>query len=350
MKRILSFLSLGVSLLFSCTGPSETGISHYNQFKEEKNITGQEVSLDSVFYRYLYRVAIKENMAILMDLHPNEYFYHVYSYPDWQFIASFGKRGEGPEEVLSADGVRFHSPDSIYTLDANRMIVTRWTLSPEAKIVSRVEDIPLNKSLIRSLDFYRTDKNFLIPNYSGECRYHEVSHDGQSIQDIGEIPTEEHKENRNVALAQAWRTFTDYNPKNNIYALVTQLGEVVEIHNLKTGKQIVLYGPAGEPRYKEHKGESFPNGIKGFTDVQVTDKYIYALFDGMSWEERHQYYKRGEEAPNGGHFIYMFDLKGKPIRKYILDKNIMGFEIDEKRNLLIATCAESDEPIILYNL
>ena len=125
---------------------------------------------------------------------------------------------------------------------------------------------------------------------------------------------------------------------------------MVEIHNLKTGKQIVLYGPAGEPRYKEHKGESFPNGIKGFTDVQVTDKYIYALFDGMSWEERHQYYKRGEEAPNGGHFIYMFDLKGKPIRKYILDKNIMGFEIDEKRNMLIATCAESDEPIILYNL
>ncbi|MBQ8529986.1 MAG: hypothetical protein IJ430_02330 [Parabacteroides sp.] len=349
MRYLLSILCIGICFSFLKNSFFNERYNRYKTFPEERKVTTQEISLQTDF-RYPYRIAIKENMAILMDLHPNEYFYHVYSYPDWQPIATFGKRGEGPKEVLSADGIRFYSSDSIYTLDANRMIITRWTLSPEAKAVSRAEDIPLNKSLIRSLDFYRTDKNFLIPNYSGECRYHKVSHDGQSIQNIGKIPTEEHKENRDVALAQAWRTFTDYNPKNDIYVLVTQLGEVIEVHNLKTEKQFVIYGPGGEPAFKKVLGEGIPTGIKGFMDVQVTDQAIYAIFDGLSWEERKKYQVQGKRPPEGGHFLYQFDLAGNPIRKYTIDKNIYGLEIDEKKNQVIATCLESDSPIVTFQL
>ena len=34
------------------------------------------------------------------------------------------------------------------------------------------------------------------------------------------------------ALAQAWRSFIDYNPDNGILAMATQLGEAIEIYNL----------------------------------------------------------------------------------------------------------------------
>lgn len=350
MKHLLSLLLyIGSICLYACADSSESGISSYAEFPEERRVSAQEIAVDSTFYRYPYRVRIKDDLAIMLDLHPDGYYYHLFTYPDWQLITPFGKRGEGPQEVLSADGVRFYAVDSIYTLDANRMKVTRWMFSKEEKAVKQVEEILLDKSLIRPLDFYRTDKYFLMPAYSGECRYHEVSHDGQSYQNVGTIPTETHPE-KNVALAQAWRSFTDYNPTHQLYVLATQLGEVLEINNLKTGKQIVKYGPNGEPRFKEAHGESFPNGIKGFVDVKITDRYIYAIFDGLSWEEREKYYKEGKEAPKGGHFIYVFDHKGNPVRKYTLDVNILGFDIDEERNQAIATSGETEHPLVLIRL
>jgi hypothetical protein len=43
-----------------------------------------------------------------MDLHGTDYFCHVFHYPGFRYFASFGKRGEAPEEMLSAENIRWH--------------------------------------------------------------------------------------------------------------------------------------------------------------------------------------------------------------------------------------------------
>ena len=349
MKYLLSIFFIGICCSFLWGIFRKDRYECYDTFPEEKKIVSQEIPLSTDF-RFPYRITIKEGFAILMDLHPESYYYHLFTYPGWQPVAAFGKRGEGPKELLSADGVQFISMDSIYTLDANRMLISRWAFSATTQSVERVEDISLDKELIRSLDFYRTEQQFLIPNYTGQCRYHEVSHTGKKLHDVGTIPTETYTNQKNVALAQAWRTFADYHPKNRIYALVTQLGEVLEIYHLESGKRIVKYGPGGEPRFIETSGRGIPMGIKGFMDVRVTERYIYAIFDGLSWDERRKYQERGEIPPEGGHFLYQFDLKGNPVRKYVLDRNIYGLEIDEKNNRVIAVSVEGEHPIITFQL
>lgn len=351
MKFFLSILLIGISALLSCCGSPDSLYPRYTSFPNEKAVTAQEISPDTVSYRYPYRVTVRDRVAIIMDLHNDSHFFYAFTYPDWKPIAPFGKRGEAPEEMLSAEMFQFCSLDSIWTLDANKMQITRWSVSPTEKRVFRVEEIALNKNLVRSLDFYRTDWGFLITGYLGDCRYHEVDFSGNPIKNIGKIPTEtNYEKEQNPALAQAWRSFTDYNPKNGIYAMVTQLGETLEIYNLKTDSHTVLYGPGGEPQFKDMRGESIPKGIKGFTDIQVTDRYIYAVFDGMSWKERDAYNKQGKEPPKGGHYIYVYDIDGNPIRKYILDKAIFGIYINEETNTAIATSAESDSPIVTFNL
>lgn len=351
MRNILYILLIGISALISCSGPSDPLYPRYAIFPEEKTITTQEISIDSVFFRFPYRVTAKDSIAIIMDLHNDSHYFYSFTYPDWKPIAPFGKRGEGPEEMLSAEMFQFCSPDSIWALDANRMQITRWAVSIAEKKVSRMEEIALDKSLVRSLDFYRTNSAFLITDYLGECRYHKVNHNGKPIEKIGKIPTETYYEQDiHPALAQAWRSFTDYSPKNEIYAMVTQLGETIEIYNLKEYTHKVIYGPGGEPLFEEKGGEAIPNGIKGFMDIQVTDRYIYAIFDGMSWEERDKFYQRGEAPPKGGHYLYVFDTNGTPVRKYILDKNIFGIHINETTNTCIATCVESNNPILTFKL
>ena len=81
-----------------------------------------------------------------------------------------------------------------------------------------------------------------------------------------------------VALAQGWRSFMDYNPKNGILAMVTQLGEVIEIFNLKTGEHRVYYGPHGEPLFHISQGYGLPIGIMGFHDVKVTRTFDLCSF------------------------------------------------------------------------
>ena len=93
----------------------------------------QDIDLEPVYFRYPYRIEIRDSLAVILDLHNDSHYLYAFTYPDWQPIAPFGRRGEGPEELLSADRVRLCAPDSVWVLDANRMQISRWAIDPEAK-------------------------------------------------------------------------------------------------------------------------------------------------------------------------------------------------------------------------
>lgn len=241
MKRFAYILSIGISAIISCTDSPGTYYPRYSTFPNEKAISARVIELDTALFRYPFRVAVKDSIAIVMDLQNADNYFHAFTYPNWKHIVSFGKRGEGPEEMLSAETFQFNSLDSIYALDANKMQISRWAISAKDHSATRQEVIRLDKNLIRSLDFCATDSCFLIPDYLGEHRYWQVDYSGKPIRSIGKIPTEKDLASEiRPALAQAWRSFIDYNPHNGILAMVTQLGESIEIYNTKENTHTVL--------------------------------------------------------------------------------------------------------------
>ena len=342
-------LVLGIA---SCSGSFGEQHPRYSTFPKEEKIIAQVITIDTILFRYPYRVTVREGVAVVLDLHNLDHYLHAFTYPEWKHITSFGKRGEGPEEMLSAETFQFNSLDSIWSLDANKMEITRWSISVENGTAERVEEVNLDKALIRSLDFHATDSGFIVPDYMGTKRYWQIDKKGVASQSYGTIPTEkETKESTRPALAQAWRSFIDYNPTNGILAMVTQLGEVVEVHNLKENKHTILYGPEGEPKFKKaSNGNGIPSGIMGFSDVKVTDNYIYAVFQGRKFKDIKAAYQRGEKPESGGRYIYVFDLQGTPVKKYILDRPIYGIDINEQTNTITATEVDSDNPIIEFKI
>ena len=84
-------------------------------------------------------------------------------------------------------------------------------------------------------------------------------------------------------------------------------------HNLKNNTHIVLYGPNGEPNFEISNGYSIPTGIMGFSDVEVTDKYIYTVFHGRSFKEIARKIMKGAPSIDGGKYIYVFSLSGEPV-------------------------------------
>lgn len=116
--------------------------------------------------------------------------------------------------------------------------------------------------------------------------------------------------------------------------MVTQLGEVMEIFNLKTGEHYVYYGPHGEPLFHISQGYGLPIDIMGFHDVKVTEHLIYAVFQGISFKEIARSEKQGIHLPDGGSKLYTFTLTGLPVKCYELSKPVCGIWVDEvKKNI-----------------
>ena len=168
---------------------------------------------------------------------------------------------------------------------------------------------------------------------------------------MGEIPStnEEALMQARPALAQAWRSFIDYNPRNGVLAAVTQLGEILEIYDLKDSTHVVRIGPNGEPKFKVSEGYGIPTGIMGFCDVQVTNDAIYAVFQGRTFKEIAEAAQKGDMT-DGGRYIYVFNLTGEPLGKYELDHVIYGMFVDEQCRTIVATDVNRDEPIVDFLL
>lgn len=69
--------------------------------------------------------------------------------------------------------------------------------------------------------------------------------------------------------------------------------------------------------------------IMGFSDIQITDNYIYTVFHGKKFKEIEQTLKQGEITEYRGRNMYVFDLAGNLVRKNILNHAIYGIDINE---------------------
>lgn len=248
----------------------------YSQFPQEKELKGEVIELDTALFRYPFRIRIEGDKAIVLDLHGSDYYGHLFQYPSFRYLSSFGRRGDSPLEMLSMENFRLHN-HTLWTLDANKSELTRLDFSSSGDSLLREETVALDEDIFRPLDFaIYNDTTFVIPDYSGESRFLKVDCKGKLIEKIGTIPTTNKKalQEARPALAQAWRSFLDYNSHNSVLATVTQLGEVVEIYNLKDSTHVIRVGEYDEPEFKVSDGYGIPTGIMGFSDVQVTDDAI----------------------------------------------------------------------------
>lgn len=348
--KSLSLLCLSLCLwLASCAPAPPSGSVVYTSFPSEHRLQGSPVSVDTALFRYPFRVRVQGDRAAVLDLHGTDHFVHLFSYPDFRYVASCARRGEGPEETLSAENIRWKG-DCLQLLDANRSELTVWQEAGDTLV--RRSRVKLDEGLLRALDFVQGgDTAFLVPDYSGDHRFCVVSPQGRLLRRWGVIPTEnaEALQESRPALAQAWRSFLDYNPRNGVLAAATQLGEVLELWNLRDSMHVVLRGPGGEPEFRVSQGYGLPTGIMGFSDVQVGDSAVYAVFHGRAFRDIMQAAQQGETLPDGGKYLYVFSLRGEPLVRYELDHYVYGISVDERTGTFLATDVNRDEPIWKYN-
>lgn len=353
MKKLISLillLTVLVPIAFMITSSKE----EYPEiiFPQKGELQGRIIPLDTILFRYPYRLEIREDRVVIEDLHGQDYFYHLFTYPDFFYLSSFGKRGEGPEEMLTVDDFRWNG-QTLWALDNIKSELVRWELDESRDKMYRAESVKLDKATFRALDFvFYRDSSVLIPNYSGDSRFCQVDENGKLIQKWGEIPTDKPKllKQNSYVFGQGWRSFIDYNPKVGILVAATQFGEVLEVWNAKNGTHQVIKGKLGDPKFDISQSYAIPSGFKGYNDVQITDSAIYIIYEGISMKQSLQAHYQGKPLPQGGTTVRVFSLEGKPLKEYKLDHSISGLWVDEKLGKMWALDVNSDEPIVEYTL
>ena len=332
-------------LLFVSCGmhKEEDSISVFEE--TEKIFSSKTYETEDVYMRYPFRICKKQSRAYVIDIHALENYCHEFEYPNMKYIRSFAKKGTGAGEFLDAENVRANSTNT-WILDANRGKISKFDCEISEK---PIDEINLSKKLLRTLDFdFYNDSVFIVPDYTGESRFCFVDMNGEIIDSFYEIPTRNKDENiANIALAQAWRSFLDYNEENGILALATQLGQVIEFYDLKNKSLVnIFYGTHGEPQFSIAEGYAIPKGIMGYSDIYVGKTHIYAIFWGHSFES---IMNGGQnDTGEGGRYIHQFDLKGNPVKEFILDKHITGFLVDEENRRIIGLDVNQDQPIVEF--
>ena len=340
-KIVIPFI---IILILSCDNNDSSGFS----FEDEVLLVGDELPIqESPYMRYPFKIRKMDSIIYILDLHGTEHYVHSFNYSTLKHINSFATRGGGPNEFLSVENIRINSSKDLLMLDANKEIVRTMHSTQD----SIIRDIKLDKDLIRSLDFaIIDDSTYAIPDYTGEYRLQIIDNKGKIKKSLFKIPLQK-RNNKNVSdivLAQAWRSFIDYNPNNGVLAMATQLGQVLEIYDLKLEKEIkVLYGKYGEPKFASKGVYAVPKGIMGYSDIHVGEEKIYTIFWGHTFKDLQN---NPNKIKDGGNILQVFTIDGKPLKQYKLDRKITGFYIDEINNKLIGLDVNSEQQIVEYNL
>ena len=353
MKKLLSLIILLVLMAIYAFTKSSPKTEHSEiTFPVTEELQGRVIPIDSVFFRYPYRLEVRGDRVVIEDLHGPDHFYHLFTYPDFRHLHSFGQRGEGPEEMQTVDDFRWNG-QTLWALDNIKSELVRWELNDSRDKMLRTELVKLDKATFRALDIVPYQNNsFLIPNYSGDTRFCQVDRNGKLIKKWGEIPTERKNDLQKYpyAFGYGWRSFIDYSPNTGTLVAATQFGEVLEIWNVKNNTHKVLKGKLGEPEFKILPEYAIPTGAIGHNDIQVTNRFIYVIYRGISIKEDMLAHQKGKPLPQGGKTIRVFSLEGEPLKEYKLDHSVSGIWVMEEAGKLWALDVNSDEPLVEYTL
>lgn len=265
------------------------------------------------------------------------------TYFDWQTgkcIGHFGSKGVGKGEFINFNSVSVYD-STLVLFDGNKKecYFIPDVLAPtdyKGVKIEEVEDIVPFKVIALEEDL------LLVTGIIKDGRFALYNGKGHFLSVFGEYPKEGHGSSENSARnAFAYQSHVAYEPYTKVLAIGNAFGEGVSFYNLENTDKPYLIKEifTNPPQCKDSSTKNSSSvvftkeNIMGFVDICSYEKYFIGLFCG---EKR----VRGKEW-KGGNNLFIFDLKGNPIRKITLSKSYLQMSVGGKELVLLGTDNEA---------
>jgi len=262
-------------------------------------------------------------------------------------VIRFGRKGEGVNEFLQPFSFHNIASDSLIGVyDMYKHVLVGLNLRQVKR--GTMEFPVVMKDTLNSIDICPTKFDTYVG--LGFYEYNMLSLNGKNIgrKFFFEYPYKDEQEKHisNRLRGMAYQGVFRSNRSLDRMLFAVRSAPIFFLYSIDRERIVETYKFVGNyPVYKteENKsGRSAPMSAKNkmaFIDAYATDKYIYLLYSGKSYEEV------GMKCFNGN-VIYQMTWLGKPVCKYELDVPISIFCVSDSDDMIYAFAAKGEATLV----
>ncbi|WP_158602663.1 BF3164 family lipoprotein [Proteiniphilum sp. X52] len=326
--------SLVIFVFFSCENNTDslTGL-----FNNTKRLNHNELTYESDYLMGSSgKMLISDSVLITLDYN-NERMFHVFDIKNNKYINNLGVKGQGLNEFLHPYSLIHHSHIDFLSYDLLDNSLKKIRIDSLMKGAIFYEKMISFNSISNSMVIPTKHNHYVGFGLYESNMFKLIDADGEDIGLFMDFPTDKETkkiDHRNVALG--YQGSLAINPDGDKLVYASLYGTILGIYNIKeksvSQEFLLVYDYPQFTVQNEGGSMSSPitkDGISAFTDIYVTDKYIYALYSGKTIS------KLGAKAFEA-QYIYVFNWKGTPLICYHLDIPVNNIAIDPDNKKIYA--------------
>ena len=355
MKNIYALLIISFIFTISCNQDfGRKKIVYYNSFPKSVFLKTEKVyRIQDEIYPML--MGVKDSILVLCDINSDIHFY-TYTVPNIKYRGSFGKQGKGPNDLLDpvfwGEFENDKNNNKIWVYQTNRMLFTLVNVinSVKSKNASIERNIVMPPEIGAAVNIIALKNNMFIGG--GRVEQGEFFVYNNATQKIHWKPIISDNKNyiekvKSANLLSSYKQgIIKIKPDKSKFVKVFSYMPIIDVYDENAELSFSII--AENCKFPKIGNKQFDKEAKVFyTNVFLTDKYIYALRQNCTLIQLSQNLCPQVE-------INVFDWKGKAICKYIIKESLGSlapFAIDEKNNKIYTIgIQETGNFIKVYNL
>jgi|GEM_PF-3151554 len=316
-----------------------TSVISNNIFNKTIHLEGTNIEMNDVLFRPEV-ISLNTNRIVIVDEGDSNYF-KIYSYPEFNLIGSYGRKGLGPDEInfppifSCMDNKKLEYFDfqktsifSISLLEPKTKIKLEYVLPPDLIEAQ-------NATILNSNNIFGSGSNYgklyFLDTTSDEIRY-------SSFLAVTNTLPKNHQIifNDGVVAITTNKSFVIYAAKYfNYFEIYKSDG---------TKKYTYMKAILADQVFMQNGQITNNNTLIYYSSAYATNKHFYLLYQGgKSYNEL----LKNIETNNFTCEIHQYDLEGNPKNCFIVSVPIKSFCIDEKNGKIIIINPLSEESPIM---
>lgn len=299
-------------------------------FKIQEKIQGEVLTDISDSLVFSGTLSINDDKLIIDEIKA-ERALHVIELPQEKYIGLFGDKGRGPGEVLSVWPIIDAPKGKVRMLDNRSHKIVEYSIDSLISNKAFNKEYSTGKIYMDGATIIQ-DHVYSLNHNSKDNRIFITDFRGNVIGKEGDLPELNSVAKEKMPPDYYW---ADMDYKNDVLAISYRFLPVIQIFNLASQDWTTLSGPDSQINTKNYKDYTLYN------NVQVTDKYIYALYNGKKFEgDDWQHTKT----------VYVFELNGDLLKKYKIDVGIKNFCIYKNETLYGLSDGKTGQTLVKFSL
>lgn len=318
-----------------------------NKDKTETLLLKHEVVTvdDSLMMGLPMKLGCVDGNLIILDFKADAFF-HWIKLPDFRYMGTFGRRGQGPDEYLNIKSL-YAVHDTLYAYDFRKSELIR--LVPHEHDLDFESVVRLPKSW--ATDLFSFDENLFCTNGCFEKgMFHLVDSLGNVIYVSDDYPARDGAESNlsNQTRFMAYQGCMVTNGEGR-FAYLTSQSKQCHIYELQHDSlKKIAANIDSYPQYVPDSEDGFSvthnmDAPVGYRDAIMGDNCFYALYSGRTFKE---FRTKSIECTH----LYSYDWDGKLLATYELDVPVTTICLNKEDNCFYGVAYIPDPTLVRFPL